>query len=60
VLSVFSTSNAMALFSPKISKIRRLMPIVTETEQISNRRNFPLKQELKLLTSWAEFGRQEK
>jgi hypothetical protein len=42
-LTVFSASNPMAPFSPKISKIDRLMPIVSETEQISNRRNSPSK-----------------
>jgi hypothetical protein len=40
---VFSASNPMAPFSPRISKIDRLMPTVSETEQISNRRNSPLK-----------------
>jgi hypothetical protein len=37
---VFSASNLMARFSPKISKIDRLMPMLGETEQISSRGNF--------------------
>jgi hypothetical protein len=43
-LTVFSASTPTAPFSPKISKIDRLMPLVSETEQISNRQNSLLKQ----------------
>jgi hypothetical protein len=50
-LTVFSASSPTAPFSPKISKIDRLMPLVIETEQISNRRNSLLKQEMKFLTA---------
>jgi len=42
-LTVFSASNPMARFSPKISKIDRLKPIVSEIEQISDRGNSLLK-----------------
>jgi hypothetical protein len=36
-LTLFSASNPMAPFSPKISKIDGLMPIVSETEEILHR-----------------------